>query len=100
MTRDVAWSERALADFESQFEYIARDSLKNAKLVADRIEHSIGLLSDMPFGRIGRVAGTYEASVPKGPFIIVYELPDDRTLGIRRIIHTSRHWPAGRWPND
>ena len=100
MTRYIAWSERALADFESQFEYIARASLKNANLVADRIEHSINLLADTTFGRAGRVAGTYEASVPKAPFIIAYELPDDRTLGIRRIIHTSRHWPAGAWPND
>ena len=100
MTRNVVWSEAALADFEGQYEHIARDSLKNAKLVSDRIAHTIELLADMPFRRAGRVAGTYEASVPKIPFIVVYSLPDDGTLGIRRVIHTSRHWPAGRWPDE
>ena len=87
-----------MADFERTFEHIARDSLENARKVAERIGHSIDLLADMPFGRVGRVAGTFEASVPKVPFIVAYSLPDDGSLGIVRIIHTSRHWPAGRWP--
>jgi toxin ParE1/3/4 len=100
MKRNVLWSERALADFEGQFAYIARDNLRNAILVADRIDHSVGVLADMPFGRPGRVAGTYEALIPKIPFIVVYELPDDRTLAIRRVIHAARHWPAGAWPDD
>ena len=100
MKRDIVRSELALADFENLFEYIAADSLKNARLVADRIEHNVDLLSTTPFGRAGRVTGTYEASVSKVPFIVVYELPNDHTLAIRRIVHTSRNWPAGRWPED
>ena len=100
MKREAVWSETALADFESLFAFIAGQSVNNAHLVADRIEHSIGLLCATPFGRAGRVPGTYEASVPKAPYIVVYELTDERTLGIRRIVHTSRDWPAGRWPGD
>ena len=100
MTRSIVWSEKALSDFENLIEFIARDSLQNAIRISDRIEHSINLLSTTPFGRTGRVLGTYEAVVPKIPFIVVYELIDQKSLGIRRIIHTSRDWSQDDWPKD
>lgn len=100
MNRDVIWSNEALSDFLKLFERIARDSVQNAKLVADRIEHSVELLSRMQFGRAGRVFDTYEASVPKAPFIIVYRLVEPNRLAIVRIIHTARNWPPGEWPAD
>ena len=81
-------------------EWIAMDSVQNAGLVVDRIHHSVGLLAEMPFGRAGRVFGTYEAVVPRAPFIIVYQLVADGQLAITRIIHTARNWPPEEWPAD
>ena len=100
MIRDAVWSEEALADFLKLFERIAKDSAQNATLVADRIEHSVELLSRMQFGRAGRVFDTYEALVPKAPFIIVYRLYEPNQLAIVRIIHTARNWLPGEWPAD
>lgn len=98
MSRDVVWSNEALSDFLGLFERIAQDNIQNAGRVADRIEHSVELLSRMQFGHAGRVFDTYEALVPKTPFIIVYRLVDANRLAIVRIIHTARSWPPGEWP--
>lgn len=100
MKRDVVWSQEGLADLRNLFQFIARDSPRNAHKVADRIENSIDLISATPFGRVGRVPGTFEVSVAKIPFIIVYQLPDDAALAVLCVIHTSRDWPPGRWPKD
>ena len=100
MKRAVVWSDEALADTLALVEWIAKDSVQNAGLVVDRIQHSVGLLAEVPFGRVGRVFGTYEAFVPKAPFIIVYQLIGDDRLAITRIIHTARDWPPGGWPAD
>jgi toxin ParE1/3/4 len=98
VTRKVIWSEDALIDAQKIFEYIARDSAQNAHLVANRIDHSITLLAETPFGKPGRMQGTYEAVVPKTPFIIAYQLGKDNSLGILRVIHGARNWKEGEWP--
>ncbi len=100
MSRVVVWSDEALTDMLRLIERIAEDNPRNARLVEDRIARSVDLLSGMQFGHAGRVFGTYEAVVPKAPFIIVYQLFEPNRLGIARIIHTSRHWPHGEWPAE
>ena len=98
MTRKLFWSEDALADAESIFAYIAQDSVQNANLVADRIEHTANLLAETAFGKPGRVANTYEVVVPKTSFILVYHLDKANTLTIVRLIHGARDWKKGAWP--
>ena len=100
MNRDIVWSDDARIDMLKLIEHIAKDSIQNANLVADRIHQSTDLLSQMQFGRAGRVFDTYEALVPKSPFIVVYRLVEPNRLAIVRIIHTSRNWPPGEWPAD
>lgn len=100
MKRDVVWSDDARIDMNTLIEHIAKDSIQNATLVVDRIEHSIDLLTEMQFGRVGRVFDTYEAVVPKAPFIVVYRRVEPNRLAIVRVIHTSRDWPPGDWPAD
>ena len=100
MTRKVFWSEDALTDLQKIFEFIARDNVQNAHLVADRIEHLIALLAEVPFGKQGRMINTYEAIVPKTPFIIAYQLAKDNSLNIARVIHGARNWQEGEWPNE
>jgi toxin ParE1/3/4 len=99
MTLKVFWSDRALVDAQKIFAYIAQDNIKNAHLVADRIDNTISLLAVTPFGRAGRMRGTYEAVVPKTPFIVAYTLKAGASLSIARIIHGARDWRGGKWPD-
>ena len=98
MSLRVFWSENALADVQSVFAFIAQENVQNAHLVADRIEHSVNLLSDVPFGMPGRVKGTYEIVVPKTPFIIAYQLLRDKNINILHVIHGAREWKEAEWP--
>ena len=100
MKRNVFWSEDALADVQNIFAHIAEVNVQNAHLVADRIEHTTGLLADMAFGKPGRVLNTYEAVVPKTPFIIAYHLGKDSALTIVRIIHGARDWRENESPKQ
>jgi toxin ParE1/3/4 len=52
-------------------------------------------------GRKGRVDGTFEKSVVGLPYIVAYAVETqagDERIVILHVIHTSRDWPAGRWP--
>jgi len=52
-------------------------------------------LGRFPFlGRPGRIATTREISIPRYPYVIVYSIPDEYTLRIDAILHTSRKWPS------
>lgn len=46
-------------------------------------------------GRPGRVSGTRELVIGKGPYIVVYTVEDD-IVTIHHVLHTSRQWPPER----
>ncbi|MBK8177036.1 MAG: type II toxin-antitoxin system RelE/ParE family toxin [Rhodospirillales bacterium] len=100
--RRVVWSDSGLEEFSSVVDYIARDNPIAAVGVADRLEAAVLALAELPVGRKGRVAGTYEKLVSGLPYIIAYALgdepPEDGTLTVLRIIHGARDWPEGSWP--
>ena len=97
--RDVQWSDYALDDLEEQVLYIGKDDPAAARRVMKRIRETGNKLSDFATGHPGRVAGTYEKSVPRLPHILTYALSGDGTvLTILRVIHTSRDWQADGWP--
>lgn len=101
MSRAVSWSTDALADLAAQVSYIATDNPSAALRVANTIDKTALALGDMPSGRPGRVTGTYEKSVTGLPYILAYVLTQvggADAVAIVRVIHTSRHWPAGTWP--
>ena len=101
MTRAVEWSRDALDDLKAQIAYIAAENPAAAQRVADRLRTTAGSLGEMPTGRPGRVAGTYEKSVTGLRYIIAYALTrrgDREILSILRVIHTARDWPDDEWP--
>jgi len=100
MRRNVVWAPEALRDLGEQLAFIAANNWQAAQLVRDRIAAAVELLAERPVGRPGRVAGTYEKRVLKTRYIIAYELPSELQLHILRVIHSSRDWPTGRWPED
>jgi toxin ParE1/3/4 len=100
MRRRVVWAPEARRDLDQQIEYIAAAGVHAAQLVRNRIDATVEILAERPVGRPGRVPGTFEKLVLRSTYVIAYELPDDRQLHILRVIHTSRDWPHGEWPED
>lgn len=101
MTRTVIWSRDALDDITAQVDYISVDNPSAAQRVARAIQDTVSALSTIPAGRPGRVAGTYEKSVSRLPYIIAYSISTNgeiETLAIVRVIHSARDWPTGKWP--
>ncbi len=75
----LTFDDRALGDLEGIHHWIAQDSPRAAKAVVDRIFASTELLSSFPLmGREGRDEGTREWVVPRLPYIVVYEVHEDR----------------------
>jgi plasmid stabilization system protein ParE len=101
MSRPVRWSNDALADFSEQIAYIATDNPAAARRVAETLDKTARALGDMPTGRPGRVTGTYEKSVTGLPYVVAYAITPTggaEEIAIVRVIHTSRDWPAEKWP--
>lgn len=99
MTRRVEWSNDAGDDIVNQVDFILTDNPSAAPKVARRIRETGTALGEYATGHPGRISGTYEKSVPRLPYIIVYALTDqDRAVSILRVIHAARDWQAEEWP--
>lgn len=91
--RKVVWSDDARNDYFEILHYIADDDPDAAERAVDAIGKTGNALADFATGHPGQVAGTYEKSVSRLPYILVYALSDDdKSLTILRVIHTSRNW--------
>ena len=89
----VQYTRLAISDLTSAYNYIASDSLENARLIIARIEKSIETLVLYPLlGRKGRVADTREFVVVNTPFVVIYRVKGD-ILHILSILHTSKKYP-------
>lgn len=102
--RLVRWSNEALDEYDSAVAYLRARNAPAAERYVEALGAAIENLSRRNTGRIGRVPGTFEKSLPKWRYIIAFQLlPDERgieTLYILRIVHTSRDWPKGAWPKS
>jgi len=99
--RPVVWSETASRDMLDILLYIAADDIAAAERVVDIIEDAGNRLGMIATGRPGRVTSTYEKSVAHIPYIISYEIRSikgQEHIIILHVIHTSRNWPAEKWP--
>jgi toxin ParE1/3/4 len=102
LRRPVLWSENALRELNAAIAYIAiRNPTAARRMVAD-LRSAGARLGLAATGRPGRVPGTYEKTVSRRPYIIVYAIDavpaDVERVIVLRVIHTSRHWPRGQWP--
>jgi plasmid stabilization system protein ParE len=89
----VRWSPESAEDLSRIVACIRLDSLAAAQRVAKTIYAGAAALRTFPHrGRIGRVEGTRELSLPPLPFVIVYRvLPE--AVEISNVIHGARRWP-------
>jgi len=80
----IITSERARADLEEIFEYIAGDSLQNAVAVVERVMQAIDSLSLFPNrARRGRRPGTRELVVNQTGCLILYRVGRTDVLVLR-----------------
>lgn len=101
MKRTVAWADSARADIRDQIAHIAADDPHTAGRVAEAIRTTGAALGEFATGHPGRVARTYEKSVLRLPYVMVYALSeDDRTVVILRVIHAARDCPPESWPQS
>lgn len=92
----LTFDNRALGDLEGIYHWIAQDSPKSAKAVVDRIFASTELLASFPYmGRAGRDEGTREWVVPRLPYIVVYEVHEERSeVIVIAVFHGAQDWEA------
>lgn len=102
MIRPVFWSEDALTELEAAIAYIASQNPTAARKVLEDIRAAGNTLGRRAIGRPGRVAGTFEKTVVRRPYIVAYTLDPLPAGGERvvilRVIHSARDWPLGGWP--
>ncbi|MDZ7661965.1 type II toxin-antitoxin system RelE/ParE family toxin [Thiohalophilus sp.] len=94
----IKWLRTALSNLEQEAAYIAKDNPEAARLVVQRIEHSVALLANNPaLGRAGRVPATRELLVPNTRYLIPYRVrPRLHQIEILRVFHLARRIP-GQW---
>lgn len=90
----LTFDDRALADLEGIYHWIAQDSSRAAKAVVERILASTELLTSFPYmGRLGRDEGTREWVVPRLPYIVVYEVHAARgEVIVIAVFHGTQDW--------
>jgi addiction module RelE/StbE family toxin len=89
----LEWSQFALADRETIFDYIEADSPRAAIVVDDRIREHVERLRQFPeTGRPGRIEGTRELVIDRTPYIAAYQIVG-KSVRILRVLHGARLWP-------
>ena len=90
----LAWSAHAVDDLKAISEYVEQDrDLTTANRVTRKIYEAIQSLRSMPYrGRSGRLADTREIVVPGLPWIIIYQITQERVL-VLNIVHGAQRWP-------
>ena len=78
------------------YRWIAQDSRKAAKAVVERVFASTELLPSFPYmGRSGREEGTREWVVPRLPYVVVYEVHEERgEVIVIAVFHGAQDWEA------
>ncbi len=89
----VIWSELALNDIKSIYDYIAKDSADRAAVFVERlIEATDRLESYFNSGRIIEEIGKKDCrEIIYGSYRIMYEIKED-IVRISAIVHSARDW--------
>ncbi len=92
---EIRWLRKALRNLDQEAEYIAKDDPKAARLMVQRIYHTVPLLSDNPsLGHPGRLPGTHELVILKTRYIMPYRVRTRlKRIEILRVFHASRKLP-------
>ena len=90
----IFWSPQARDDLLEMVRYLSDKNPHAAKSLYDRIETIADDLMASPYsGRPGRVPGTRELVVTNTPYILPYQIRQER-IEILRVYHSARKWPG------
>ena len=89
----VIIEETAIADVDALAAWIAKDSPQAARVVVEKILHTIARLELFPkMGHEGRDEGTYERGVGSTPYIAVYEVRErPSAVLVIAVVHGARN---------
>ena len=92
---EIKWLRKAIFNLDQEAEYIAKENPQAARLVVDRVYHTVSMLKDTPsMGHPGRLPGTRELVIPKTRYIVPYRVrPRLQRIEILRVFHASRKLP-------
>ncbi len=89
----LEWSQFALDDRDTIFDYLEADSPQAAIIVDERIREQVEGLAKFPeSGRSGRVEGTRELVIQRTPYVAAYRIAGYK-VRILRVLHGARRWP-------
>lgn len=89
----LRYTPRAKLDIAEIHDYIVQENPHAAKRVIQLIRKAAETLPQNPhIGRVGRIAGTYELSVSRYPFMLAYRI-EPVEIQILAVVHTARLWP-------
>jgi len=96
----VRWTMPAVDQLQSLFEYIADENPAAAERTVRRIHEAVLRTAHMPkSGRIGRVAGTREITVPGTPYLVAYRIVEN-LIHVLAILHGAQEWPKSFEPSS
>jgi addiction module RelE/StbE family toxin len=90
----IEWSAAAVVDLQAVAEWIEQDrDIQAANRVARRIYEAVQSLRTMPYrGRYGRIENTRELVIPRLPYLVVYQVLEER-LVVLNVLHGAQRWP-------
>lgn len=90
----IEWSAAAVADLQTITEWIEQDrGHETANRVARAIYKAVQSLRTMPSrGRYGRLENTRELILPRLPYLIVYQIAEERLI-VLNVLHGAQRWP-------
>lgn len=90
----IEWSSAAVADLQAITQWIEQDrGIETANRIARRIYEAVQSLLTMPYrGRYGRIENTRELVLPRLPYLVVYQISEER-LVVLNVLHGAQRWP-------
>ena len=88
-------SPEAQTDLQAIHDYLIERSPQGCLRVLTAFEASFAQVEAFPLiGHEGRVDATRELKIPRYPYVIVYDLPDETDIDVLRILHCAQKWPS------
>lgn len=90
----IVWTRKALQHLADIQTYIEQDKPEAARKVATAIRKTVAYLAQHPhLGRPGRKAGTRELFIADTPYIVPYQVREDRLI-ILSVLHGAQRPPG------
>ena len=90
----IRWLPIAIRERGHQIDWYGERNALAAIRMDREIEATVARLARFPsIGRVGRLKRTYEITVQRTRFVLIYHLADTEIV-VLRLMHSSQRWPA------